>query len=462
MTRIGKIYVAGTVSTIFTLLSTVANGVFATAISRTLSDLGGLQVASVTGCALSCLIQGFLVFLFRERIKKGFRLRRKLECWLLVVVGFILCLMVVVEAMAIRWSSLRLGDIENAIQRREAGKLFSVWCALWAVSVFSQATCYGILIYMDRKSGEKEPDWEVSTLRGRRSASRRLNDEETGILTTSPEVHRSLDPRVQEKLSSESSSISNARFSRLSKEYTKVNRDQSVEPVNHRMSTDSHPWVQRFSRRVPGLHDELRKLDAEEQEQEDELACRQSKTSSRHRTSRDQSPDSLFERPIMPDARSIIRTPSPALSIASSLHCGSGAAEVPQDRIHPLFRSDSPSAPPFVSPGTNVTASPLAGHTISIEILNQIRSRSSLARPRSRSLLGHLKEDEEEEDEDDDCWRASVSGIRRPSPVGYPSSIYGSGRAFGSRTSLHDYGNRKSSGGQVRSGRRGSSLPPCR
>ncbi|WEW56470.1 hypothetical protein PRK78_001914 [Emydomyces testavorans] len=432
MIRIELIYLAGTISTILSLSATVTNGVFAAAICRELPDMGGLQVASVTGCALSCIIQGFLVFSFRQRMKKSFRLKKRLERRMIVIIGILLSLTAVVVAMAISWSSTRLGDIRGPEQEMEVRRLFPLWCGLWGASILFQAICFGLFIYLSRKNRGKELEWEFSLTE--RQTTERLDEEKTGILRPSAEQCRSPQEHgTQRKPHSESSSVTNVRFSGLSKELA-ADSGESIK-ISTQTSNDSQAWVKSFSRRVPGLHDELVKLDTD---------SHQSKASSL-RQSRDQSPDSLFERAILPESRSI-RTPSPSLSIASSRRC------VPpmQDNIHPLFRSDSPSVPPVASPGTTVTASPFAGHTISISALNQIRTQSPLSRPRSRSLLAHFEE-EEEKNQDIDSNR-----MRRLSPLGQPPT-YVLGSAAGSHTSLQDYGGRR---GRTRNGRRGGSIPP--
>nr|KMM67230.1 hypothetical protein CPAG_03565 [Coccidioides posadasii RMSCC 3488] len=446
MARIGLIYVTGTLSTVFSLLSTVANGIFAKAICRELPDLGGLQVASVTGCALSCGVQGVLIIICRQRIRKGIRLRRKLEARLFIILGLILFLMAMVVAMALGFSSTRLGDIESTEQQKEVRRLFSLWCPLWGVTAFLQAVCFGALLYLDRKISRQEPNWHFPcTNRVKTRAPTRLDDDKTEILRHSTEQRQSLhDPRIHKKASSESSTLSKARLSRLSEDLE--SGPETLNERENRASLDSQTWIRRFSRRVPGLHDELVKLDSTHPSTTS--FHRHSRSQSRSR-SRDQSPDSLFERPIISDCRSI-RAPSPALSVASSRR----NTDAGEHNIHPLFRSDSPSAPPLAMPGTTVTASPLAGHTISMHTLRQIRSRSSLSRPRSRSLLVPYEEDEEAQERRE----ADLHGIRRPSPIGHPR-IYGCGLDGGSRTSLQDYGSRRHHG---RSGRRGSSMPPCR
>ena len=50
-----------------------------------------------------------------------------------------------------------------------------------------------------------------------------------------------------------------------------------------------------------------------------------------------------------------------------------------EDNVHPLFRASSPSPPPTPTDGTTVTASPVAGQTITTATLRQMRSISRLS-----------------------------------------------------------------------------------
>lgn len=67
-------------------------------------------------------------------------------------------------------------------------------------------------------------------------------------------------------------------------------------------------------------------------------------------------------------------------------------ASASESHIHPLFRSDSPTPPPMVTPGTTVTAAPNAGQVIadrqSIRTLNRMRSGSLPAVPSPLSRQG--------------------------------------------------------------------------
>lgn len=145
-------------------------------------------------------------------------------------------------------------------------------------------------------------------------------------------------------------------------------------------------------------------------------------------------------------ARTLSRPPS-ATALAAEAH------------IHPLFRSDSPIPPPIATPGTVVTAAPLAGQVIpDRKTLNRMRSGSLPAVPSplsrqgscetfqqqrrengsvSPSATSDLPEEPEEEDE-------TTSDTERKMTPPIPEWVL----SAGSRLSLHDYNNRKSKGAE--------------
>ncbi|MCJ1373560.1 hypothetical protein MMC20_004788 [Loxospora ochrophaea] len=104
-----------------------------------------------------------------------------------------------------------------------------------------------------------------------------------------------------------------------------------------------------------------------------------------------------------------------------------------EDHIHPLFRTNSPSPAPGATPGTIVTAAPIAGHMINERTLRRMRSGSL---PSSPSPLGMKRAES--------LGPANGTG-RRPSPPSrettppIPDFVLGAG----TRTSWVVYGKRK-------------------
>jgi hypothetical protein len=77
-------------------------------------------------------------------------------------------------------------------------------------------------------------------------------------------------------------------------------------------------------------------------------------------------PPRRLSRPSRPSTPSLISTSSISLPFADSAATAPFAPGASGDEahIHPLFRSDSPTPPPFASPGTVVVASPLSGQVL--------------------------------------------------------------------------------------------------
>jgi hypothetical protein len=134
---------------------------------------------------------------------------------------------------------------------------------------------------------------------------------------------------------------------------------------------------------------------------------------------------------------------------------GIASAELPSDSsIHPLFRVSSPQPAPRAMAGTTVTASPLAGQSITPTALTRIMSStSSLVQPSTSPRSSQL--DPEEPDstpnspgpgspgpsiiEDDDDYDDDADNASPALPI-IPDFIL----SAGARSSLVDYGKRKS------------------
>ncbi|MCJ1361491.1 hypothetical protein MMC16_000591 [Acarospora aff. strigata] len=103
-----------------------------------------------------------------------------------------------------------------------------------------------------------------------------------------------------------------------------------------------------------------------------------------------------------------------------------------EDHIHPLFRTSSPTPPPTPTPGTVVTAAPMAGQVINGQMLIRMRSGSL---PSSPSPLVRS--------ESFDTW-SMARGITPPTREGTPP-IPDFILTAGTRASFIGYGRRKAS-----------------
>ena len=64
-----------------------------------------------------------------------------------------------------------------------------------------------------------------------------------------------------------------------------------------------------------------------------------------------------------------------------------------EDHIHPLFRTSSPTPPPTATPGTMITATPLAGQLMDVQALRRMRSGSLPASPSPLTHFDSVNED---------------------------------------------------------------------
>ncbi|EDN06344.1 hypothetical protein I7I51_06722 [Histoplasma capsulatum] len=121
-----------------------------------------------------------------------------------------------------------------------------------------------------------------------------------------------------------------------------------------------------------------------------------------------------------------------------------------EDNIHPLFRTSSPEPPPGTTRGTVVTASPVAGQTISKNTLSRIKS-GSFSLPVSSSPLAQtammdldIAGDRVDEGAQEGDYEDDDTTTRTEMPI--PGFVL----AAGNRGSWVDYGKRKSSRGPGR------------
>jgi len=148
-----------------------------------------------------------------------------------------------------------------------------------------------------------------------------------------------------------------------------------------------------------------------------------------------------------PKTRQRSRSYSPATSV-TDIHrpTRSPSGESLEAHIHPLFRSDSPTPPPAITPGTIVTAAPGAGSVISdrnsIRSISRMRSESLPSSPLMHSnSLESIKRTMEREDRE----REELGAERTLTPP-IPEWIL-AGAA--SRNSLTSYTRKKSQMGKM-------------
>lgn len=127
--------------------------------------------------------------------------------------------------------------------------------------------------------------------------------------------------------------------------------------------------------------------------------------------------------------------PSPPQSPMHSSRPGSSrrqrsASASNEDHIHPLFRTSSPTPPPTATPGTRITATPLAGQLMDAQALRRVRSGSLPASPSPFTYFDTIN--------DDPVRRIPTPPSREMTPP-IPDFIL----TAGARASLMGYGRRK-------------------
>lgn len=101
-----------------------------------------------------------------------------------------------------------------------------------------------------------------------------------------------------------------------------------------------------------------------------------------------------------------------------------------EDHIHPLFRTSSPTPPPTATPGTRITATPLAGQLMDAQALRRMRSGSLPASPSPLTYFDSIN--------NDPVRRIPTPPSREMTPP-IPDFIL----TAGARASLMGYGRRK-------------------
>ncbi|KAA6411968.1 MAG: hypothetical protein FRX48_04118 [Lasallia pustulata] len=101
-----------------------------------------------------------------------------------------------------------------------------------------------------------------------------------------------------------------------------------------------------------------------------------------------------------------------------------------EDHIHPLFRTSSPTPPPTATPGTTITATPLAGQLMDVHALRRMRSGSLPSSPSAGTYFDSIN--------DDPVTRIPTPPGRDTTPP-IPDFIL----TAGARASMMGYGRRK-------------------
>lgn len=379
-------YSLGSIAILSTSAVAILNGLsYATLKPSTATPGSGpaLELAIVSLHALSCVELVALALLLGNR--KTLSDQTPWKTWVCCCISAILLLTTAATAAATAWKTAQ------SVQVRSRA-LFISQCVIWAVSIFNQGLfCGFLLIGAIRREDEEEGGW------GCRDTEIRYNNysypssagkwKGKGSRGTPVEVSSLQEPHLRAPPSTpkRSSTISPTAIPKEpaplspvksftanigSQVFNRYSGRTLYQPENSRPASidsvlPSEPHSRREENRDSGHSSHIRSRKIQK------LLCSDVKTSL----------DGLVSSPGGgggggPSSPISVSTdfskPSPVVALNAPVE------DQDQNHIHPLFRTGSASPPPTPAPGTTVTASPVAGQTISFEMLGRVRSSNSM------------------------------------------------------------------------------------
>lgn len=389
-------WVAGAVSVSFQ--------VAVTAIQIRLTTVA-LMHTSINGLALAasvldvCALIGIVAFLC-------VRLRAspvKLRALLLVGAAVVVALSAILTAYSMAWAIENVDRIPSTASR-EAHGLSLAGVVLWAVSVLAQLIFYAFQLRPQYARMEGlGSDTAIERSSPAQPAKRPFSLHLTVLAPPSPSFMRSASEPHSPQSGHSASPRSSMRHSvhQVLRPVTSRSRLLFRQSVNTRDSRSTYSgW------RASAEHDGFESWDTSNVEETNQTTCTPDLRPNRLETihSRPVSPAKPLDGPFIGPATETPLPDSPLQSPLASpssdtssirgfpLPTPSRRPSSQQSHIHPLFRSESPNPPPLASPGTVITASPLAGQVVSAEHVRSPRTlhsaqgnRPPTATPRSRS-----------------------------------------------------------------------------
>lgn len=413
-----------------TFIATVLNGLFAASL-RHLSKPHSFDFATVGLNATSCVVLlGWTSWIFARGWKA---LRSDLKPWergMIIAIVSYLFATIEVTGGAVAWGGVQFLKISITRFPHRTESLLIAWCVMWSMSSFFQGLVCALLMtsLMRRQEKESGPSEDSFTRR------RTMRMSEVGQTAPSPLTRtwslREKFKSSSERLSSLRSSISGLVMTPLSERH--LGRSNSKRASKHTFP-DSPSGEYSCRERTFDNWD----TSAVSRENK-ETALRSSMLSMK--------PLPSLPSPSRPQTAytldgTLVNSSETTLPLSpQGPRCGIPRVSRPrtlslESHIHPLFRSDSPCPSPTPSPGTVLTASPVAGQTITTHTVRKIRSSSLL---QSSKPLPSI-------DSSEDLETTSESECRRPRPAhqNSVSSMPEFVLAAGVRHSMLDYEKRK-------------------
>lgn len=350
-------YSTGTVSVISTCAVAILSGLCYATSKSSPSDSPALELTVVGLHVMSCIELVILALLLRKTVKSGLTDWTGLKTWMCCCIGVFLFTNTAAAAAAMGWR-----DPQAMLGRSQAMVISQ--CVIWAVSVFHQGLFCGFLLVAVTKRGhcrggqyslrQDMDDRKCSSAKGRGRPmlpSLHYNRQLQSAPTSPRTMSEGLSP-----VQSFAANIGTQGLNRYS--------GRTLFPLDSRRSS-----FDLYSRESSSMRMKLHVR------QTSHDTC---STISENNTRRWQksysgvkSLDSVVLQPSSPGPS----TPTvPSLTTSEAKPVLAKQKTLHENHIHPLFRTGSASPPPTPAPGTMVTASPAAGHTISPKMLNRMRS----------------------------------------------------------------------------------------
>ncbi|KAI9873885.1 MAG: hypothetical protein M1830_010429 [Pleopsidium flavum] len=417
------------------LLFTLAAFAFVTmfAVTLTIAHLS-ICIPAIAAGILQILSLGTLGYFTYQRSKPpgndGHQRRLRQRSSLYILGGLPAVLAAALTVLTFSWMKIRFDDVQGLIPGRRTSELLTSAFVVWGCSVVAQAAFYSASLLRTRLSPEEDGTSstsanfeEVTQMQetSRPNTTESMQSQSFQILAVQ-KPHRS--PTSSEAISSLRSSLSVVVRPMTSR--TKLLTRQRSSPCDSKSSSFETPSRERMTQE--NGFDTWDTSSVGPQIRETVLQSSPPSAGSGLEPipgSRPESPANALDGPFLPQSPSQ-RTPNfsrPSTRQRSSSN---------EDHIHPLFRTSSPTPPPTPTPGTVVTAAPMAGQVINGRILNRMRSGSL---PSSPSPLVHS--------ESFDTWslaRSTTPPTREKTPP-IPDFVL----SAGTRASFVGYGKRKAS-----------------
>ncbi|KEF59559.1 uncharacterized protein A1O9_04404 [Exophiala aquamarina CBS 119918] len=482
-----KVWIIGSIAAVFSVASSVLSVVFAYHLSDYLV-LSALRVLLLVAFAISLLNLASIVCfctLYAKRLSNH-SLGLKARTWGLYSAGVAVCFVsIAVSGVTVVWLTLKRAELHNDVLGVAPVALIATWFGLWGASGIMQILLFYFLGM-----------WTRVVLKSQRAS--RL-DMDFGIRASMHDISRTNTHRTHRSFASQDVTLNSPPRTPVSRGESSTRRSSStrVGPAGSSRTKLMRPSAKSSLEIMPFPAGEAASIDSAF-DGWDTSSVHYEMRSAIHSSppvtrgglatipgSRPESPANALDGPYLPSSpvqsssphaatsdtptalgwsssprqpkSSPPSSPPPNFSRPTSSHNSSKPPPKFQkfdpsmdDLIHPLFRPNSPHPPPIATSGTMVTASPMADQLITPKTLARLRSNSAndsfpcVPQP-DLERTGTMTT--EESVPDSPTLGSDMLGSPGPSIVDdleLPPILPGFVLSAGSRSSLVEYGKRKS------------------